>query len=397
MIYETFIQESSIVEYLTSLKKIDLTNCEISNISTGINFVWTIKLQNENSFVLKQFPPHFRINKEKELSQDRFDKELYFYQLCEKLEINVPSLIHFDNNLKIIIIKFINSSKTLNQALLDFDELDVFYAECGLVLSKLHFFTSAFFLDLQSNIKTQIINLLNPLNEHTMINIFDKYNLISTNANKIIKNNNLMSGFKFENDLLLQSNFIKLKYKFINQHDCIMHGDFRGNSFLISEKNFLIDGEFLKIGPFGFDMGSMFYTLVAHYMSNSVFENIYKNKILEGIVEIWTSYEKNFNNLLINQCNGCVIDNNIFGQEAKEHFEKYLINNILNDAVGYLAVQIFTLMLPLSIVNEKLYTQNKEYYESKYGENIIHLGKILLLNYGNFASIDSFIKVLRNY
>ena len=64
-----------------------------------------------------------------------------------------------------------------------------------------------------------------------------------------------------------------MKWRFMNQPECLMHGDLHTGSVMVTELDTrVIDAEFAGYGPMGFDVGMLIANLLMAYLAQSARE-----------------------------------------------------------------------------------------------------------------------------
>ena len=168
----------------------------------------------------------------------------------------------------------------------------------------------------------------------------------------------------------------KLKYKFMNNPQSLLHGDLHSGSIFVTEsKTKVIDPEFAFYGPIGYDLGNVVGNLFFSYihsdivMSNEVEKRAYLNYLETTIAEIVDKFTGKF---------GRAYDENVIDPMAKNPlYKKWMIDSILEDAAGMAGTEIIRRTIGDSKVKEieSIESIETRVYMDKF---LILLGKSLI-------------------
>jgi len=143
----------------------------------------------------------------------------------------------------------------------------------------------------------------------------------------------------------------KLKYKFMNNPQSLLHGDLHSGSIFVTEsKTKVIDPEFAFYGPIGYDLGNVVGNLFFSYihsdivMSDEVEKRAYLNYLETTIAEIVDKFTGKF---------GRAYDEKVIDPMAKNPlYKKWMIASILEDAAGMAGTEIIRRTIGDSKVKE---------------------------------------------
>ena len=143
----------------------------------------------------------------------------------------------------------------------------------------------------------------------------------------------------------------KLKYKFMNNPQSLLHGDLHSGSIFVTEsKTKVIDPEFAFYGPIGYDLGNVVGNLFFSYihsdivMSNEVEKRAYLNYLEITIADIVDKFTEKF---------GRAYDEKVIDPMAKNPlYKKWMIASILEDAAGMAGTEIIRRTIGDSKVKE---------------------------------------------
>jgi 5-methylthioribose kinase len=143
----------------------------------------------------------------------------------------------------------------------------------------------------------------------------------------------------------------KLKYKFMNNPQSLLHGDLHSGSIFVTEsKTKVIDPEFAFYGPIGYDLGNVVGNLFFSYihsdivMSDEVEKRAYLNYLETTIAEIMDKFTGKF---------GRAYDEKVIDPMAKNPlYKRWMIASILEDAAGMAGTEIIRRTIGDSKVKE---------------------------------------------
>ena len=168
----------------------------------------------------------------------------------------------------------------------------------------------------------------------------------------------------------------KLKYKFMNNPQSLLHGDLHSGSIFVTEsKTKVIDPEFAFYGPIGYDLGNVVGNLFFSYihsdivMSDEVEKRAYLNYLETTIAEIMDKFIDKF---------GRAYDEKVIDPMAKNPlYKKWMIASILEDASGMAGTEVIRRTIGDSKVKEieSIESIEARVYMDKF---LILLGKSLI-------------------
>ena len=177
-----------------------------------------------------------------------------------------------------------------------------------------------------------------------------------------------------DEDLVFEAG--KLKYKFMNNPQSLLHGDLHSGSIFVTEsKTKVIDPEFAFYGPIGYDLGNVVGNLFFSYihsdivMSDEVEKRAYLNYLETTIAEIMDKFTEKF---------GRAYDEKVIDPMAKNPlYKRWMIASILEDAAGMAGTEIIRRTIGDSKVKEieSIESIEARVYMDKF---LILLGKSLI-------------------
>ena len=168
----------------------------------------------------------------------------------------------------------------------------------------------------------------------------------------------------------------KLKYKFMNNPQSLLHGDLHSGSIFVTEsKTKVIDPEFAFYGPIGYDLGNVVGNLFFSYihsdivMSDEVEKRAYLNYLETAIADIIDKFTEKFVS---------AYDEKVIDPMAKNPlYKRWMIASILEDAAGMAGTEIIRRTIGDSKVKEieSIESIEARVYMDKF---LILLGKSLI-------------------
>ena len=115
----------------------------------------------------------------------------------------------------------------------------------------------------------------------------------------------------FREDLDLHVAISRLKLKFLNAPEALIHGDLHTGSIMVTEgSTVVIDPEFAFYGPMGFDLGAVIGNLLMAYLASAGHERspgerrLFEVWVLETIENVWTEFAREFLELWRTEAHG---------------------------------------------------------------------------------------------
>jgi len=273
----------------------------VEEIGDGnINFVYRVS-GDSNSLIIKQALPYVRIIGEGwPLSQDRVRIEAEALQLeakhCPDL---VPRVYSYDAEQCAIVMEDIGAFENLRIVMVRRQKLPLLAEHLGRFLADTLFYTSDLYLDTYEK-KSLVKGFINPdlckISEELFF--WDPYCDHERNSiNEFIR----ADAEQLWQDNALKLEVARLKAKFLNQAEMLLHGDLHSGSVFANQSGTkIIDPEFAYVGPAGFDIGSIIgnYLLNVAGQANQSGDHVersdYQQWLLEGVKTLWNTFEQRF-------------------------------------------------------------------------------------------------------
>lgn len=373
------MDEQNIKEY--AVFKLDFFNnvddLEVIEIGDGnLNYVFRVKDNKLNkSVIIKQAGEELRISSDMKLPISRGKHEYSTYIEMYKLVPNmVPKIYFYDDVMCVIAMEDMKEYKVMRNALLEQNIYEKFAEQITDYLASLLHTTDI--LDAEHK-KQNVIKFDNPYLCKITEDLVFTYSYFESNKTNIItENNKTFIKENVFNDKRLKLEVGKLKYKFINCPQALIHGDLHTGSIFVNHNDTCIfDPEFSFYGPIGYDVGNVIANLIFALLSNFSKKNIVNDEfsvwILNTIEAIIDLYIRKFNNI----CEKASGDD-MFTQN---YFEEYLLKDILTDTAGYTGTEIIRRIVGMA-KNKDFTIINDLEIRSKMEQVGILIAKELIIN-----------------
>ena len=180
----------------------------------------------------------------------------------------------------------------------------------------------------------------------------------------------------------------RLKYKFMNLPQSLIHGDLHFGSVFISNKDIVIfDSEFCCFGPIGYDLGNLLAHFILHYIYAKVTHGANAEPVClwlkQQAVCLVEEFEKSFLQK-VRQDPALM-----FGSDS---FVQAFLENIMRDTAGYAGTECIRRIVGLAKVS--VFRFKNEIEKSQYEMQVLSVGKYLLTHFDMFISPNIFKKQL---
>ena len=310
---------------------------EIDAIEIGdgnINYVFKV-FSKDKSIIIKQADEFLR-SSGRALDVYRSKIEAEILKIEYSLSPNhIPKVYSYDENMHALAMEDISDYKNMRKELLEEKEFDNFSDEIALFLSNVLLPTTDLVMDRaekKDNVKLFINKELCDITE----------DLVLTEPYYNYKNRNIISKGQEDfvekflyNDESLKFEICKLRDRFMNYSQALIHGDLHTGSIFINQNGIkIIDPEFAFYGPIGYDIGNvignLFFTLAnkTYFSNNKDFVQWVKKTIIDTFDKINISLRKKYDDIVT------------FSLYKNESFKEYYLSSILSDSIGYAGTEI---------------------------------------------------------
>ena len=155
----------------------------------------------------------------------------------------------------------------------------------------------------------------------------------------------------FREDLDLLVAISRLKLKFLNAPEALIHGDLHTGSIMVTGgSTVVIDPEFAFYGPMGFDLGAVIGNLLMSYLASSGLKRspgerrLFELWVLETIEDVWTEFAHEFLDFWRTEAHGDAYPLTLFpgaaGAVRLEVERQAYMARLFGDTVGFSAAKI---------------------------------------------------------
>jgi 5-methylthioribose kinase len=166
---------------------------------------------------------------------------------------------------------------------------------------------------------------------------------------------------EFHADAALKLAISRLKVKFLDSAQALIHGDLHTGSVMVTDSDTrVIDAEFAFVGPMGFDVGAVIGNLLLAYFSQdghataAAPRNDYQEWILASAERVWARFAEKFLELWRKEAHGDAYPKALFadaGSDGALEAERQLyIQQLYADSLGFAAAKMIRRILGLAHV-----------------------------------------------
>ena len=324
-------------EYCKKVLKYFNEDEEIEAIEIGdgnINYVFKV-FNKDKSIIIKQADEFLR-SSGRALDVYRSKIEAEILKIEYSLSPNHISKVYsYDENMHALAMEDISDYKNMRKELLEEKEFDNFSDEIADFLSNVLLPTTDLVMDRaekKDNVKLFINKELCDITEDLVLTE-PYYNY--KNRNIIYKGQEDFVDKFLYNDEILKFEVAKLRDRFMNYSQALIHGDLHTGSIFINQNGIkIIDPEFAFYGPIGYDIGNvignLFFSLAnkTYFSNNKDFVQWIKKTIIDTFDKINISLRKKYDEIVT------------FSLYKNESFKEYYLSSILSDSIGYAGTEM---------------------------------------------------------
>ncbi len=216
----------------------------------------------------------------------------------------VPAVYHADDDMALTAMQFLTPHKVLRAALIDAQVYPRVGAHLGLFLARTLFNTSELRVSGCEKKQRMAVFLANTaMCQISEDLIFDEpYFAAPMNRHTAPQLDSVARALARDTDLKVAVQ--TMKWCFMNQPECLLHGDLHTGSIMVTEDDTrVIDPEFAFYGPMGFDIGVLLANFLMAYLSQPGHaagagdRDEYAVSLLDQLTAIWTTFASEFSKL----------------------------------------------------------------------------------------------------
>ncbi|MEI0560816.1 S-methyl-5-thioribose kinase [Brachyspira pilosicoli] len=321
-----------VVKYFA--KDEDLEAVEIGD--GNINYVFKVTSKTTNKSIVVKQSDNFLRSSGRPLDVLRNKIEAEILKIEGSLSPNhVPKIFLYDKKMHALSMEDISEYKNMRKELMEEKTFDNFADEISLFLSNVLLPTTDLVMDRaekKDNVKLFINKELCDITEDLVLTEpyynYKNRNIISKGQEKFVEE------FLYKNEKL-KFDVCKLRDRFMNYAQALIHGDLHSGSIFINHKGIkVIDPEFAFYGPIGYDIGNvignLFFSLAnkSYFSDNSNFLKWIKTTIEDTFDKVKISLNKKYDEIVT------------FDLYKNKYFKEYYIQSIISDSIGYAGTEI---------------------------------------------------------
>lgn len=321
-----------VVKYFA--KDEDLEAVEIGD--GNINYVFKVTSKTTNKSIVVKQSDNFLRSSGRPLDVLRNKIEAEILKIEGSLSPNhVPKIFLYDEKMHALSMEDISEYKNMRKELMEEKTFDNFADEISLFLSNVLLPTTDLVMDRaekKDNVKLFINKELCDITEDLVLTEpyynYKNRNIISKGQEKFVEE------FLYKNEKL-KFDVCKLRDRFMNYAQALIHGDLHSGSIFINHKGIkVIDPEFAFYGPIGYDIGNvignLFFSLAnkSYFSDNSNFLKWIKTTIEDTFDKVKISLNKKYDEIVT------------FDLYKNKYFKEYYIQSIISDSIGYAGTEI---------------------------------------------------------
>jgi len=325
----------------------------VTEIGNGnMNYVYRIvDLISTKSLVIKQAGEHTRISEDIAVSTHRstIEAEMLIH-VAEFAPDYVPKVYQYDIVMHCIIMEDFTDYSIMRDALLNYEIFPEFSNQISYFLVRTLISTTDLVLN-HIEKKKMIKRFLNPhLCEITETFVFTEPFHALSKLNSIYEPNMEFITREVFDDKKLQLEITKLKFKFMNHPQALLHGDLHTGSIFVKDNSIAIfDHEFAFFGPIGFDIGNI--------VANLIFAWFHAEALLAG------ENQQDYLNWLETTISNTI---DLFIVKFREEFDKrateatakvdgfleYYLDHIMKDTAAYAGIEMMRRIIGMAHVKD---------------------------------------------
>lgn len=361
------LQEADLRDYLAGLSDVadrlggSPASWSISEVGDGnLNLVFIVKGRS-GGIAVKQALPYVRLVGESwplPLSRSHYEHLSLTHQarLAPGL---VPAVLHQNDALALVVMELLEPHIIMRKGLVAGTIYPRFVDDITTFMARTLFLSS----DLAVPAAEKKEGIAAFAGNHALCKITE--DLIFTDPYRIAEQNRWTEPWldataaAFRDDLELHVAISRLKLKFLNAPEALIHGDLHTGSIMVTERETkVIDPEFAFYGPMGFDVGAVIANLLMAYLASSGHERSpgdrrdFEAWVLLTVDQVWTEFARKFLELWRRERRGDAYPTSLFEGEAGaarlEAERQRTMERLFEDTVGFAAAKIVRRILGLA-------------------------------------------------
>ncbi|MEH2626729.1 5-methylthioribose kinase [Bradyrhizobium sp. AZCC 1719] len=408
------LHEADLRDYLAGLPEVAArlggvpASWSISEVGDGnLNLVFIVKGP-AGGIAVKQALPYVRLVGESwplPLSRSHYE----YLALTRQAELAprlVPDVLHHNDALALVVMELLEPHIIMRKGLVAGTTYPRFVEDVTTFLARTLFLSSDFAVSAAEK-KEGVAAFAG---NHALCKITE--DLIFTDPYRMAEQNRWTQPWldataaAFREDFDLHVAISRLKLKFLNAPEALIHGDLHTGSIMVTEgETKMIDPEFAFYGPMGFDIGAVIANLLMAYLASAGHERspgerrAFEAWVLEAIENVWSELARKFLELWRTQAGGDAYPRTLFEGEAGaarlEAERQAYMARLFEDTVGFAAAKIIRRILGLA------HNIDFELIEDPKGRAVcevrsLRLARAMMVEAGSFPTIGTVTKAARD-
>ena len=376
------------VKQKTDLFKKD-ADLEVTEIGDGnLNYVFRVKDKlSGKSVIVKHAGESIRIDSSMSASVDRnrIESEILIMQY-ENAPEYVPQVFYYDTVMSALVMEDLYDYEMMRTAMIDNKIFPNFAEHVTTFMVETQLPTT----DMVENHKVKKENVrkfINPdlceISEDLVLT--EPFNDVN-GKNKVSEGNEEFVNKELYNDDILSLEVAKLKFKFMNYPQALIHGDLHTGSIFVNEEHTKIfDPEFAFYGPIGYDLGNVIANLIfawanGYSKQNKEFCN-WVERMMSETIDIYKYKAIKY-----------LEENTMDVMGRTKGFIEYYVNEIIKDSAAYAGTELVRRVVGMAQVKDITSIEDFD-IRLKLERAIILTSKDYIINRGEYKTGDKFVEI----
>mgnify|MGYP001206766182 FL=1 len=391
------MKESDALEYARTKLDVFPAGARLSCREIGdgnLNYVFRIADEDSGrSIIIKQAGPVARLSDEFVVSPDRNRIEADILALQNELAPGlVPKIYGYDPVMNCTVMEDLSDHKLMRRALLEREKFPLFADHITTFMANTLLMTSDVVMNHKEK-KQRVSQFINPdLCEITEDLVYTEPFYDCPRNDVFGPTRDFARRYLWE-DEALQLETAKLKFDFMTNAQCLIHGDLHtGSIFVRPDSTKVFDPEFAFYGPAGYDVGNVIANLIFAYanarmtMEEGPDKEDFTGWLLETIGQVADLFQKKFLAL--------------FAERATERtarypgFDRYYLGRIMEDTSAVAGLELCRRTLGIAGVKDLTSIEDPE--KRLAAEKLCLIaGKTFIMRRGEITTGERFVKAVR--
>lgn len=392
------MKENDVIEYAKSVLKFFDENAVLTCKEIGdgnLNYVFrVVDEKNNKSVIIKQAGPVARISDEFKLSTDRNRIESEILKIQHSLAKGlVPEVYYYDPIMNCCVMEDLSDHIILRAALLQHKKFPMLVDHITTYMVNTLLLTSDVVMSHKEK-KGLVKSFINPeLCEITEDLVYTEP-FFECTRNDIFEPTKAVAKELLWEDKKFVLETAKLKFEFMTNAQCLIHGDLHSGSIFVKEDSTkVIDPEFAFYGPAGYDIGNV----IAHFifalvnaeatMEEGSEKDSYIAWVKESILNTVDMFKEKFNK---------TYDEKVTERVAKyEGFKEYYLNRILRDTAAVTGLELCRRTLGIAHVKDVTSIEDCD-KRAEAEKFCLTFGKQVVMNRENMIDGKSYLDLIES-